>query len=202
MPASLSEITQADQENYFLGNTYKMQAFPQKSIGARLMQTQRQSIQAKHRAGFEGFSGEHAAAAVPDDGRLALLKASPEPLQSSSQFGQLFHPIDLTATTTGGLSVQMEQELTDETEKVLCRDALGHFKKCRSCRQKAILELQNINATDGNFVLQGETAALKRQLVKRTKSELTELLALAGAGIFTLFLIDAFSKFGSRLRAP
>lgn len=191
MPAPLSEVTRADSENYFVGESFQRKLFPSKSRFAR--------------GGFEGFAGDEgdspyaqfAAAnegqiSTPGPSRLALLKPGPEPLQSSSVFGQVFHPIDLTATNQGGLSTQMEHELDRETETILCHDAMGHFRKCKTCRDKVIYELQNLNATSESYVL-GETA-------KRKKNELSEMASLAGAGIFTIFLIDAFSKFGARLR--
>lgn len=213
MPAPLSEVIKGDTENYFIGESYQKKLFPSKSIGAALMRTQRQAAQAQHQANYEGFSGDgeyaqvnqfvdqnNGAISTPGPSRLALLKPGPEPLQSSSQFGQVFHPIDLTATNQGGLSAQMEKELEMGVENVIsCPDAMGHFKKCKTCREKAILELTNLHATSESMVLGGEEG-LRNLRLRKKKNELSELVSLAGAGVFTIFLIDAFSKFGARLR--
>lgn len=193
MPASLSEVTQSDTRNHFVGDSYQQKIFPSKSIGSHLLRTQNNTH-------FEGFAGNEFAEVNQNaistmaPSKLALLTPGPEPLQSSSQFGQMFHPINLT-TREGGLSMEITNNLEKETENILCKDAMSHYRKCKTCRQQIILELQNMNAVSGNDLVLGGQATLH----SRKKNEMSEIATLAGAGIFTIFLIDAFSKFGARL---
>lgn len=206
MPATLAEITKEDPRKYFIGESYQRKLYPKKSIGGALINENQYSPVAPSgpRPAFqiEGFAngGSGFPVSTPGPGKLAAMyypepEAAPDPSN-----GQFYHPINLTETNAGGLSAQMAKQLEEETESMLCVEAMAHYRRCKSCRKKMILELQHLEATGESLVLGGEKA-LRAGEYAREKNELSELLTLAGVGIFTIFLVDAFSKFGARIRS-
>lgn len=190
MPVSLRDLTKDDEIRFFKGEGYNHHT---SAVPKYVSIENRKSINWKKRPepdSVEGFSGT--------SGRPPLHTfEGPRAVAPGEITAGQYHPVDLLKSDAG-LPAEMQAEIEYEADKVMCKDALAHFRVCRGCRNRVLLELENINAVAGR---DGGLALLPSNSGKRQSSEVSGMLSLLGAGIFTVFLIDAFSKFGARLRS-
>lgn len=97
------------------------------------------------------------------------------------------------------LTPEMERDLEEAINGISCDSVIGHFRRCKSCRNKSGDYFCN-NEQKVKDAIEEFTNGNGKKKTKTRMDDLFEILTFVGAGVFLIFLLDAFVTIGQKRR--